>query len=193
MDISIEMLISKRDYDTATFTKKILGLFSENLTKAIQLFTKSDREVTWHRVERFPAVEGYILVAGEMEIREGDMLLTNRGEVLITPDNKAQYTNNIKYVLNSKILQNESVETIYKHIKFVDSLGKSSIGEAEIIQILRSGATTEAIVLENPALAPLVEKITRPTVFDSFATETLSEEQFNSFKLNSYISKSRVH
>ena len=190
MELTVDMLLSKRDYDTQAFTRKILDLFSANLTKAVQMYYKTDRHIKWYRVDRFPAVDNYIVVAGEAEILVGDVLQIESETVLINEDNINKYTRPVRYILNSKILQHGTVESIYQHICFVESAAKT-MPEAELIALLRSGAVSENLVLENPTLKPILDKITRPTSFESFDTSTLTEDQFTSLKLCAYQGKTQ--
>ena len=192
MELTVDMLLSKRDYDGQAFTRKIIELFSANLTKAVQMFYKFDRAIKWTKVERFTAVNNYVLVRGEVEIRPGDVLTLPTGEVLIDETNVNQYTRPLYYTLNSKILQHGTVEAIYQHVAFVDGVAKS-LPEAEVIEVLRSGAVSESVVMENPTLKPILDKITRPTTFEGFDTSTLDEAQFNTLRHCANMSKTSKH
>ena len=188
MELTVDMLLSKRDYDGQAFTRKIIELFSTNLTKAVQMLYKYDRAIKWTKVERFPAVDGYILVQGLVEIRPGDILMVAGGEVLIDESNINQYTRPVHYTLNSKILQHGTLEAIFQHVAFVESVAKT-LPELEVIEVLRSGAVSENVVMENPTLKPILDKITRPTSFEAFDTSTLSESQFNTLRFCANLGK----
>jgi hypothetical protein len=192
MELTVDMLLSKRDYDGQAFTRKIIELFSANLTKAVQMQNKYDRAIKWNKVERFPSIDNYVVVMGEVEVRPGDVLSTASGEVLIDDTNINQFTRPVKYVLNSKILQHGTVEALYQHIMFVAS-SASSLSEADLIQVLRSGAVSDNLVLENPTLKPILDKITRPTSFEGFDTSTLDEAQFNTLRYCASMSKTSKH
>ena len=192
MELTVDMLLCKRDYDNQAFTRKIIELFSGNLTKAVQMLYKFDRAIKWYKVERFPAVDNYVLVRGDVEIRLGDILTLPNGEVLIDETNINQFTRPVHYTLNSKILQHGTVEAVFQHIAFVDGIAKS-LPELEVIQVLRSGAVSENVVMENPTLKPILEKITRPTSFEGFDTSTLDESQFNTLRYCANISKTSKH
>lgn len=188
MELSLNMLLNKRDYDNLAFTKNIIALFSANLTKAVQMFYKYDRDVKWTHIERFDAVDGYVLVKGEVEVRPGDVLTLPEGEVMVDDKNIHLYTRPLYYALNGKVLQHGTVEDLFQHVSFVDEVSKT-LPEAEVIKVLRSGAVSANVVMENPTLKPILEKITRPTSFESFDTSTLSEEQFNSLRQCANIGK----
>ncbi len=192
MDLTLDMLVSKRDYDNLAFTRRIIELFSDNLSKATRMQFKCDREFRWLSVERFRAVDGYLVINGEVEIRPGDTLNTPEGPVLITDENVREFHQPLRYVLDSKILQNGTAEALYQHIIFVAELAKS-LPEHELIATLRSGAVNDATMTTNPALAPILEKITRPTVFESFDTGNLTEEQYNTLRLCANLGKSTQH
>lgn len=191
MDISIELLLNKRDYDTAAFTKQIIALFGKNLNQAINLIYKNDRDIQWKRIERFTLIPGYITLSGNVEVRVGDMLRTVDGEVLITDENVTAYTNSLRYVLKSSILQHGTVEDIYQHVTFVESMA-NAMNEEELITLLRSGVVCHSSAIADPNVEPILEKITRPTIFESFKTELLSDEQFASLRLNANAGKVRI-
>jgi hypothetical protein len=92
--------------------------------------------------------------------------------------------------LNAKVLQNGTPEAIFRHLSFVESLSKNS-NEAEVIELLRRGVVEENGLVENPALSGIIEKITRPTTFESFDTSRLTEEQYNSLRLCATYSKDK--
>ena len=188
MDLTIDMLLSKRDYDYLAFTRKILDLFADKLSKAVQMQFKFDRGVNWESVERFRAVDRYVIVKGEAELRPGDTLNTPEGPVLITEENLNQWRHPLRYVLDSKVLQNGTLEDLYQHITCVAELARE-LPEAELIHALRSGAINNHDMMGNPVLAPILERITRPSVFESFDTHGLTEEQYNSLRLCANIGK----
>lgn len=192
MDLTIDMLLSKRDYDNLSFTRRILGLFADKLSKAVQMQFKFDREIRWEGVERFRAVERYVIVAGEAELRPGDTLNTPNGPVLVTEQNVKELRHPLHYVLDSKVLQSGTVEDLYQHIICVAELAKH-LPERELIQALRSGAINNHDMMGNPVLAPILERITRPTVFESFDTGHLSEEQYKSLRLCANAGKASQH
>lgn len=192
MELSLDMLLNKRDYDNRMFTKKIIELLSANLTKAVQMLYKFDRGVKWTQVERFSAVDNYVLIRGEVELRPGDVLTLHDGDVLLDETNINGFTRPIHFTLNSKILQHGTVEAIYQHVAFVDSVAKT-LPEAEIIKVLRSGAVSENVVMSNPTLKPILERITRPTSFESFDTSELSEEQYNTLRYCANYGKSEKY
>lgn len=188
MELTLEMLLSKRDYDNIAFTRKIIELFSSNLTKAVQMLYKYDRNVKWTKVERFPAVDEYVLLRGEVEVRVGDVLTLTTGQVVIDETNINQYTRPLHYTLHSRILQHGTVEELYQHLSFIEDIARK-LPEAELIDVLRSGAVSESVVMENPTLKPILDKITRPTSFEAFDTSNLSEEQFNTLRFCANLGK----
>lgn len=189
MELTLDMLLCKRDYDNQAFTRKIIGLFDVNLTKAVQMLYKMDRAIKWTGVERFVAIDKYVIVAGEVEVCVGDVLTVASGEeVLIDETNINRYTRPVRYLLHSNILQNGTSEAIYQHLAFVDEASKT-LPEVELVEVLRSGAVSENVVLENPTLKPILEKITRPTSFESFDTSTLTDEQYNTLRFCANLGK----
>jgi hypothetical protein len=188
MELTLEMLLSKRDYDNIAFTRKIIELFSSNLTKAAQMLYKFDRDIKWNKVERFPAVDEYVLIRGEVEVRVGDILTLATGQVVVDEENINQYTRPLHYMLHSRILQNGTVEELYQHLSFIEDIAKK-LPDAELTELLRSGAVSENVVMENPTLKPILDKITRPTSFEAFDTSNLSEEQFNTLRFCANLGK----
>lgn len=192
MDLTIDMLLRKRDYDNMAVTRKILELFSGRLTEAIKLLTKMDRDIKWYRVESFNPVENYIIVQGEMETQVGDTLQTADGPVLIDESNKKRYSNTVRYCLNASILQSGTVEAIYQHVAFVDAIARE-MSEEDIIRTLRSGVVNENAALENLAISDVMEKLSRPTTFESFDTSNLTEEQYISLRSIVGTMEKKVH
>lgn len=191
MNVSIELLLNKRDYDTRAFTKQIIALFGDRLTKAIHMKYKMTRPIEWKSIVSFPNLEGYITISGDTEVWVGDLLNTPQGEAIVTEENIDQFTNSIYYILKANILQYGTVEDILQHINFVEMLAKT-LSETELLDALRRGATSEVTAIEDPTLAPILEKITRPTVFELFKTEELSEDQFTSLRMNAQLGKTKV-
>ncbi len=191
MDISLELLLSKRDYDNIAFTRQIIALFGENLSKAVCLIFKMDRRIQWKTVNRYNPLPGYVTITGDIQTDVGDLIRTLNGEVLITEDNINDYTNTLRYVLKSSIIQHGTIEDIYQHITFVAAMS-NALEEKELMDLLRSGAVCHTSAIENPTTEAILDKITRPTVFESFRTESLSEDQFTSLRLNAQAGKNRV-
>lgn len=177
MDLTIEMLLRKRDYDHQAFTKKIIDLFGERLNTAVNILSKMEREIKWYKVELFTFVNDYVVIQGEMETCSGDTLYTENGPVLIDESNKTKYVNNVRYCLNVKILQHGTIEALIQHIAFIDTIAKE-MSDEDIISTLRSGVVNENMALENLALSDIMEKLSRPSTFESFDTSSLSEEQY---------------
>lgn len=182
MDLTLNLLLNKRDYDYAAFSRKIIAMFSEKLTKAVQMQFKFDRDIVWTSVDSFRAVDGYVLVHGTVEVQAGDIITVEGEEILITEDNIRKYHRPLRYVLNARVLQHGSLETLFQHIIFVTELAVN-LTDAEIVPALLSGELNNANVTDNPVLAPIIEKITRPSVFESFDTQDLTPTQYQSLRL----------
>lgn len=188
MEPTLNMLLAKRDFDFAAFSKKIIEIFGERLTKAVRMTIKSDRHITWHSVADFPAVDNFVVVSGSLEVRPGDMLNTESGQLLATEENYKNITNPVRYILSAKVLQFGSVEAIFQHINFVDSLA-TTLESDEIVRVLNAQVFDTESMLENPMMADVLNQITRPTVYESFDATQLSDEQFQSLRLCSTSAK----
>jgi hypothetical protein len=177
MELSIDLLLQKRDYDSQAFTKKIIETFSEKLTKTVHMLYKLDRDIKWHTVERFKPVVGFICIVGTVDVHVGDTINTPEGAVLLTPDNIADHHHNVSYLINSNILQHGTVEELYQHVVLVESIIREATTE-EIIHVLKTGAASQVEVVANPAVSGIVERITRPSNFEGFDTSGLTEAQY---------------
>lgn len=187
MEPSLELLLNKRDYDYMTFTKKLIDMFGAKLSKAVQMHYKIDRTITWYKCDRFNAIEGFVLVMGDVEIQPGDMIRTPDGDIVATLENKHTLSNTVRYILSSKVLQHGTVEAIYQHVIFVETLAREAT-EEQIYEILSNEVFDTNTLIENPEYAGILNKITRPTTFESFDTSELTEEQYNSLRLCAGIS-----
>jgi hypothetical protein len=188
MDLTVELLLNKRDYDAQAFTRKIIAIFEDRLTKAVQMQYKTERDIKWFKLERFTAIEGYVVVHGDIEVRVGDVLNTANGPVVVDEKNQKYATNTVKYVLNSKVLQGGTVEAIFQHMEFVSSLAREA-SDTQLVEILKSGAINSTDLVGNPALTQVMEKITRPTTFETFDTGPLTEDQYRTLRLCAKLGK----
>lgn len=193
MEPSLELLINKRDYDYVSLTKKIFNIFGERLTRAFQLHLKRDRNINWIKIEIFERVQGYVFVVGNMEVRPGDLLTVDGRQVLVTEENLAQYANShtLCYVLNADVLQHGSVETLYKHINFVESVSRLPT-EQEALDALDKFRYNWADIIQNPDTQEILDRITRPTVFESFDVSGLTDQQFESLRLFKIFNKDNI-
>lgn len=188
MDLTLNLLLNKRDYDQATFSRKIIDIFSEKLTKAVQMQYKFERDILWTGIDSFRAVDGYVLVYGSAELKPGDIITVGEEEIVITEQNIRQYHRPLRYVLNARVLQHGTLEALFQHIVFVTELAVN-LSDAEIVPALKSGELNNANVTDNPILLPIIEKITRPSVFESFDTHELSPDQYQALRLCANIGK----
>lgn len=182
MEPSLDLLLSKRDYDYMSFTKKAIETFGSKLTKALQMHLKTERNITWFRVERYKGIDGFVIVMGDVEVVPGDMVNTPEGGILATEENYKNLTNTARYILSSKVLQQGNPEAIYQHIVFIETLAREAT-EEQIHEILSNEIFDSAALIENPQMQAIVNRITRPTVFESFDTSNLTEEQYNTLRL----------
>ena len=183
VELSLETMILKRDFDFLAFTNKIMSTYDKNLREAVRMFYKIDRDVEWQRLDRLNEIPGYLVIIGKFLVSIGDVVVKNGVEVIVDRENIHEAVPQIRLVLHANIVQNGTPKAIHQHMQFVQSLSASGITEAELVKVLNSGATTDMPTVENPAVNSIIEKITRPALVDSFDATALTEDQYNVLRL----------
>ncbi len=183
MELSLDTMILKRDFDFFAFTNKIMSTYDKSLREAVRMFYKIDRDVEWQRLDRLNEIPGYVVIIGKFLVNIGDVVVKNGVELIVDRTNIHEALPQVRLVLHANIVQNGSPKAILQHMQFVQSLSASGISEAELVKVLNSGATTDMPTVENPAVNSIIEKITRPALVDSFDATALTEDQYNVLRL----------
>lgn len=181
--LGIEVLLSKRDYDFQSFTKKIIDRFVEKLTRAAQVYLKTDRPIHWYSIDKLSKVPHYAVVVGNIEIRPGDVIKTADGEIVVDEATVRNYANTYRAYVPMKLLDEGTTTLLYKHLRDFSSISKM-LSEEDLIKYLNAvGDINQAELINDPKHEKILDKMTKPLVVDGFDTETLSDDQILSINI----------
>ncbi len=191
----ISSLLCKRDVDFDNITNNVIEIVEPNIIKAVQYFLNKVRKMTLLSLERMDVLPGFCMLRLNMSPNVGDIVNTNKGQVVIDESNCNKFLQNIELMVSLKALDTNSAFVIYKNIKDVNHIAATS-KEDTVEKLLKYNTLPldednininilETHIIENPEFADILEILTKPEDISilGFDINSLNDQQIVNLKI----------
>lgn len=191
----ISSLLCKRDVDFDTITNSVVGTVGTNVIKAVQYFLNKVRKMQLLSLERMDVLPGFCMLKLTMCPNVGDIINTNKGQIVIDESNINKFLQNIELMVSMKALDTNSAFVIYKSIKDVNQIATSS-KEDTVERLLKYNSipldeenininVLESHIMENPDFSDILEILTKPEDISilGFDINSLDDQQIVNLKI----------
>lgn len=191
----ISSLLCKRDVDFDTITNSVVGTVGANVIKAVQYFLNKVRKMQLLSLERMDVLPGFCMLKLTMCPNVGDIINTNKGQIVIDESNINKFLQNIELMVSMKALDTNSAFVIYKSIKDVNQIATSS-KEDTVERLLKYNSipldeenininVLESHIMENPDFSDILEILTKPEDISilGFDVNNLDQGQITNLKI----------
>lgn len=139
----IKELLEKRIGDYLRTTKDILGIYEDNLIRAIRLFTKTDKDIQITSVYLYQYNPNFIVNVYKIHVIIGDRIQNPDGSItIVDKDNiNTVSTNDLTLILPIKTIEELSSVEIFKQIEYIDNYIKKN-GVSKYNNLLATGISS---------------------------------------------------
>lgn len=200
----ISSLLCKRDVDFDTITNSVVQTVGQSVIKAVQYFLNKVRKMNLISLERMDVLPGFCMLKLTMCPNIGDIINTNKGQIVIDESNINKFLQNIELMVSMKALDTNSPFVIYKSIKDVNQIATSS-KEDTVERLLKYNTipldeenininVLETHIMENPDFADILEILTKPEDISilGFDVNNLNENQKINLKILEIMEKQNM-
>lgn len=191
----ISSLLCKRDVDFDAITNNVIETIGINVIKAVQYFLNKVRQMRVVSLERMDVLPGFCMVKILMTPNVGDIVSTNKDQIVIDEENVNKFQQNIELMVSLKALDTNSPFVIYKSIRDINQIA-SSTKENVVEKLLKYNSiplqedsinvnVLETHILENPEFIDILEILTKPQDISilGFNIDNLDKNQIINLKI----------
>jgi hypothetical protein len=191
----VSTLICKRDVDFDTVTNKIIESVEANIIKAVQYFINKVRKMKLVSIEQMEVLPGFCMLKLVMLPNSGDIINTNKGEIVVDETTISKFVQNIEIMLSLKALDSNSAFVIFKNMKEINGIALSS-KEDTVEKLLKYNTIPldennvnvnilDTQILNNPEFSDILDALTKPEEISimGFDIDSLNIEQISNLKV----------